>query len=94
MQKPVQFVWVSTSPSGELNWETLTEPVTEKPPPETFARLEGREVYGRLRFENELWILNVFTGDEAAHKKVEESSLDAIAIAQEWMIPPQGPPGT
>lgn len=91
MQKPVQFWWVNSLPDGRLEWEKLTDRVTEKPPPETFEHLKNRTVYGNLRVENDYLIMRVFTGDQAAHEKVVQAGRDAAALAQEWMLPPAMP---
>jgi hypothetical protein len=87
-QKPVQFLWVESHPSGGLVWDKLTDPVVEKPDPAVFAgHLADRTVHGQLRLENELQVTLIFTGDEESHRRVDQLSRDTVALVQEHMIP-------
>lgn len=87
-QKPVQFLWVESLASGELVWDKLTDPVVAKPDPAVFAaHLGDRTVHGQLRLENELQVTLIFTGDEAAHERIERHTRDTVALVQEHMIP-------
>lgn len=76
MQKPARLIWVSSLPSGELEWHKLTPAFYEAP------------IYGKLVFETELLVLMVFPADEATYRKVEQSAEDAIiAVAHEASDP-------
>jgi hypothetical protein len=88
VQKPVQFLWVESLPSGELVWDKLTDPVVEKPDPADFAaHLADRTVHGQIRIENELQVTLIFTADEESHGRVQQLSRDTVALVQEHMIP-------